>query len=402
MTSPLHLDRRTFVKGLAAAATTPLWVRIAAQAASTGRVGSAPIPSQLLLVVYLQGGNDGLNTVAPVLDPAYQRARPAIGLHQSQVRDLGQGQGLHSALTWLHGAWTRGQVAIVNGVGVAQPSYSHFESSDMWQTASTGGRFSTGWLGRYLDATAGARSGPVPAVAVQDGLPLALRSDGDPGVALSDLAAFEFSDQDGWDQHTRHHALRQFASGANQPGMFGRVTVAQSRMLDAVAGLRAEREHQQSHESTAGQTVAQVMGAGLGTQIGYITVPGFDTHQDQLERHTYALKTLDRTLHDFFTEAAAQGIADRSTVLVFSEFGRRVGQNGDATDHGSAGPVFVVGPRVHGGFVGPKVDLTRLNDGNLVAGVEFRSVYASLLEQVLRADSASILGGQFPRLSLVG
>jgi uncharacterized protein (DUF1501 family) len=396
----LSLDRRSFLKGAALAATTPLWVRLGAEAASSGQVsGGQPTPSKLLLLVWLQGGNDGLNTVVPYLDPAYRRLRPHVALSPSSVLDIGSGLGLNGALPWLHSAWGRGQVAIVHNVGYARPNYSHFESASIWQTASTDGRYQSGWVGRYLDATAAQYPAALRAVAAQSELPRLLASDQQHAAAVNSLDNFDFSDQSP-SVHAVHHALRSFSAGASGTDMRAKVTHAQGHLLDAVSAVRAVAQQAPAALSPS-QMIGRIMGSGLGTQIGFLSVDGFDTHSLQLLRHATLLTKLDTALKEFFATASAMGLGDRATAVVLTEFGRRAGDNGSGTDHGSSTPVFVVGPRVRGGHVGTRPDLTRLDQGNLIPAIDYRSVYASILEQVLGLDADPVLGGSFPRLPLV-
>jgi uncharacterized protein (DUF1501 family) len=312
-------------------------------------------------------------------------------------------------MPFLHSLWQGGQLAVVHDVGYPQPDFSHFESMAIWQTASLDGRFRDGWLGRYLDVTDGGAPAAMRAIALQDGLPTALTSAKDEGIAIGSLSGFGFGDEGQTGSAARHRALASFEAldGRGPQDMWGRVALAEARTVSAVEEVGSLTKAAGAGGGAGGgvarpgQELAVLMGGGLGTEIGWVTVGGFDTHANQIAQQRQALTGLDTVCKDFFTEAASVGIAGRTTVLVFSEFGRRVGDNGSGTDHGSAQPVLVAGPLVRGGFVGSRPDLTALNRGNLVAAVDYRSVYASLLEQVLHTDPDPLLGGSFPRLPLM-
>jgi uncharacterized protein (DUF1501 family) len=396
------MDRREFLKATILASTAPIWARLGALAAEAG---PAPIPPHLLLVVYLRGGNDGLNTIVPVLDPAYRRLRPTVGLRPSEVFDLGGGLGLHRAMPRVHAMWRAGQVAVVQNVGYPNPSFSHFESTTIWETASPERRFATGWLGRYLDATDAAARGPVRAVAVgTPGVPLTLQGASGTGVALESLADFDFADR-GYapeDVALRRASFEAFHAGARADGSTrSAVERAQAEMVAAVRAVSGAAEQMTVQSTTPAEIVAQMFAVGVGTEIGFIGVGSFDTHVGQRDQHASSLTEADGAIGAFFDAARRLGVASRATVLTFSDFGRRVEENaGSGTDHGSSMPVLVIGPRIRGGLVGRRPDLTELVDGNLVPEVPMQSVYASVLEQGFRVPSAPILGDQYPTLPL--
>jgi uncharacterized protein (DUF1501 family) len=397
------MNRREFLKAVALASSAPLWMRFSAIGAEAAEGGAVPIPDHLLLVLFLGGGNDGLNTVVPYLDGAYKAARPQLALKADEVSSIGGGLALHKSLASVYSMWQAGQVAVVQNVGYPKPNFSHFDSTYIWETAGPEMQYHTGWLGRYLDATDGPSSGPVRAVAVGTaGLPRTLIGEGGGGVALNSLSDFAFADEGRPDAALRRAAFAAFGAGASGGSMHAKVVEAQSRMTNAVSAVSKVADDV-AGPMTPAKTIAQMFSAGVGTQIGFISVGGFDTHTTQRGAHAAQLKEVDTAIAAFFDMAGTLGIADRATVVTFSDFGRRVGENASGgTDHGSSMPVLVMGPRVLGGTYGAKPDLTALVDGNLEPAIHLGSVYSSVLSQAFGVDPGPIIGADYPLLPLIG
>ena len=397
------MNRREFLKSVALASSAPLWVRFSAIGAEAAESGGAAIPDRLLLVLYLAGGNDGLNTVVPYLDGTYKQLRPGIGLKDDEVASIGGGLALHKSLGRVYSMWQAGQVAVVHNVGYPKPNFSHFDSTYIWETASPDMQYHTGWLGRYLDATDGGSPGAVRAVAVgTSGLPRTLVGEDGSGFAMNNLSDFSFADAARPDAALRRAAYAAFGAGTPPTSMAGKVVEAQSNMTNAVATVSQVAKNV-SGAMTPAKTVAQMFAAGVGTQIGFVSVGGFDTHTTQRGAHSARLQEVDEAVAEFFDAAAALGVADRATVVTFSDFGRRVEENASGgTDHGSSMPVLVIGPRVRGGTYGTRPDLTQLVEGNLVPGIHLGSVYSSLIAQAFGVDPAPIMGHNYPMLPLLG
>jgi uncharacterized protein (DUF1501 family) len=397
------MNRREFLKATLLASSAPFWARLNAFAEDAGPV---PIPNHLLLVIFLAGGNDGLNTVVPYLDPTYKRLRPTVALAKSEVFPLGQGLGLHRSMPTVNKLWRAGQVAVVQNVGYADPNFSHFESTEIWETGSPDRRFYAGWLGRYLDATDAPAKGPVRAVAIgTPSVPRTITGASGTGVTLNSLSEFDFADR-GYaaeDVGLRRSAFDGFRAGVAADGsMRSKVVGAQSRMVGAVRTVSGAAGRFTIENPTPSQIVAQMFDVGVGTEIGFIGLGAFDTHVGQREAQAASLQQADEAIGAFFDAAKALGLADRATVLTFSDFGRRVGENaGSGTDHGSSMPMFVIGQRVQGGFVGNRPDLDRLSvDGNIVPAIPMQAVYATILERGFRVPSSAILGGAYPLLPI--
>jgi len=355
-----------------------------------------------LVIVTLYGGNDGLATVIPYAGTAYRSARPELAYDPSDVLKLDDELGLNPMLTGLKQLWDSGQVAIVRGVGYPRHDRSHFHSMDVWQTASPEHPIKTGWVGRWLDAV----KGPLEnAVSFEPVLPPLLvgaeRSGVTVGVAGLQLPA----------GITGEMLARLGHELPGEPAVAAR---AAAGIRDLLSVDRLVREAERSQPTPdAGSQMAQATGtggnsalaaqldlvascveAGVRTRVYSVSLGGFDLHAQERAGQEQLLKELDAALASFARRLTATAAGRRVTVVVYSEFGRRVGANSAfGTDHGTAGPMFVVGPRVAGGFYGEQPSLTDLADGDLKITTDFRDVFGSLLESVLQADPERFLEG---------
>ena len=355
---------------------------------STVADDAVPIGERILVLITLHGGNDALNTVVPMNAGRYRDLRGSLALSSNSLLPLGDGYGLHPSLKRLHGRWQSGQLAVVRGVGLPQPNRSHFLAMDMWQSASMT-PVRTGWLGRWLDRT---KNGPLPALAMGNSLPLALRGERTtppvvpagaltiPGGAAF-ATAFQTMARNGGPELMRDVA----AASGDLVGLLDRLrgTVAMSPDASS-ASLEAGSNATEKHLAT----VAALVAGGLPTKVYTVSMGGFDTHADQLAAHARLLADLDTAIGGFLDRAARTKRGRGIVVAVHSEFGRRVHANGSGgTDHGAAGHMFLVGDMVRGGFHGDDPGLTRLDNNDLRVTTDFRAVYGSLLEQVLGVEA---------------
>jgi len=450
---PNPYTRREFMRsGLllaSAAASIPAFLSSSASAmhAALGGLTSAPgVPDDhILVVVQLSGGNDGLNTVVPFGMPEYYKARPGIAIPESAALKLSKadGVGLHPQLTGLKDLYDDGLASIIQGVGYPNPNRSHFKSMDIWHTADTTAT-GNGWLGRYFDAECCGFGKGESGTATLAGGPPAGPGDtaaGPPGIAIGRTAplamdgssikpvSFESAELFRWSGLDIHENLRSPYDGLNRRGAPGPMTsltepgtprpdsnasfllrtaldaqvssdlirkaVAQ-RPLSAFPGTELGRQL---------QMVSCMIRAGLKTRVYYVTHGSFDTHAGQggaQGRHGNLLNQLGDSLKAFYADLKAQGNDARVLTMSFSEFGRRVGQNAsNGTDHGTAAPMFLVGPMVRPGVIGQHPSLRDLDDGDLKHTLDFRSVYAGLLEGWMKADSKVILEGSYRPLPVV-
>ncbi len=417
------LTRRRFLLASGVAAVT-------AAAAGVGwkdladRTRSDPLPvgAGVLVLVTLYGGNDGLNTVVPAGDAAYQSARPDLAYAEHEVLDLGEGLGLNPGLAGLKQQWDNGTLAIVRGVSYPKPDHSHFRSMDIWQTASPDHPAGTGWIGRWLDANG---RDPLTAVSLEPVLPPMLAGATTAGAALP-LRGLALP---GGPIGTAFNALGQPSAGESQlqayaarsitdlhrtVATFGKDVDAQQGAARKAGGRKAGAKQAGAQRTgtppTAAQqpaqpdtaqnplaaqldVVARCVEAGAPARVYSASLGGFDTHADERGTQQRLLTAVDQAVSGFLTRMAGSERGRGVVLMAYSEFGRRVAANAnEGTDHGTAGPVFVAGAPVRGGFFGAQPSLTDLDDGDLKPTTDFRDVYATLLSDVLGADPTPVLG----------
>ncbi len=409
------LTRRDFLKAgtaaAVAAAALPPWVTRAAAATQHAAVGSSYGDGTVLVVVQMSGGNDGLNTVVPYGMDGYRKNRPAIGIASDKVLPLTERVGLHPDMTRLWERYQAGQVAVIQGAGYPEPNLSHFRSTDIWLTAVPDGYSNNGWLGAGLKA-AGAVD-PLAAISVTDGLSAAFRGGGINVPAIANVQQYQFRTDPRYpnDRAARldyvHWIYGQ--GGSSRPGEAyvaneGATMLTTTQMVqEATAAYQTPVEYPQFALANSLKTVAQLMSANLGTRIYFVQFGGFDTHSNQPNTQARLLGGFSNSVDAFFRDLERAGRADQTLLMTFSEFGRRVQENGSqGTDHGTAAPMFVVGPRVTGGLYGAYPSLTQLDGNkNLNFQVDFRSVYGTVLEGWLGADQAATLGARYETLGFI-
>jgi uncharacterized protein (DUF1501 family) len=395
-------DRRTFLLGAGAA---PLAFGL----------GGAWVPrgdDRCLLVLELVGGNDGLNTVIPVDDEGYGKRRPVLGEVRKGAHRLADGTALHPTLARLHETVGDGLATVVHGVGYPDPDRSHFRSRDIWHVADPAhvrvSATTTGWLGRAADALR--QQVDVPAAAVGSlQVPLLMKAREATVPSVRRVEDFQWLAAANRGAMARDAATRDVVTGLDDRGSDLRRFVA-SRARHAVemadglsAALASYRPAAQYPGSALGrnlQLVAQLICTGFGTRLLHVPFGGFDTHARQLPTHAGLLRQLDAALGAFVSDLRAHGRLEQVCTLVHSEFGRRVAENASqGTDHGAAGPAFVIGGGTRGGVLGEAPDLGRLDDGDVVATMDFRRLYADMLAWV-GIEARPVLGGEFASAAL--
>ncbi len=360
-----------------------------------------------LIVVQMAGGNDGLNTVVPFTDAAYKKMRPSIGIPDAKVLPLDGRLGLHPNLAPLKKFWDDGHMAIVEGVGYPNQSLSHFQAMDIWQTLDLNGTGSEGWLGKLVSGWVDKDGHPFQAmdIGVQTAQALSSISAQVPTVASvqSYRIAPDPVDLDGG--NARIKALLNLYNSYPKTSPYA--ALLDTTALNAQEGSRQLRTADAQYQAKATyptnpfasglKVLAEAIVQGLGLRVGYVTLGGFDTHANQQGTHDNLMKTLAEGLSAFYTDLVGHGKADNVVVMTWSEFGRRVEENGSlGTDHGTAAPMFVLGNSVTKGIYGEPPSLTSLDhDGNLKYTTDFRSVYATVLDRWIGATSKDVLGGSF-------
>lgn len=406
-----NLTRRELLaKGtmIAVGLSTPRWLAAVAHGDLIRAAGGRKVdPDNILVVCQLSGGNDGLNTVVPFADPLYAKARPTLALKGDEVLHLNDTMGLHPTMGGLATLFKEGKVAIVQNVGYPNPNRSHFKSMDIWQSASPDAKLPFGWIGRSMDERLAQQMyNPVACVGLSTERPLALQAKDASIPCFASLADIKslVGNADA------EKLLRQIQGrDAEQGSAIRTIQDANRAALDAMnllnAKLDSAKPKQTYGENGFGRGFAQIsqlLMASPQTRVVYFSHGGFDTHSRQKDAHAKLMQEFSDAVLAFQREMEAAGLDKKVTLLVFSEFGRRVEENGSlGTDHGEAAPMFLIGSRVKGGFHGPNPDLANLSRGDVPWKTDFRSVYATTLENWLGNDAGLVLGSEFPTLDLI-
>jgi uncharacterized protein (DUF1501 family) len=413
----MPITRREFVQGGVAAFTfgfaAPAFLSELAIAQGQAR--------RNLVVLYLSGGNDALSTLIPYRDPQYYARRPTLAVPAANVLQIGSdsggtAHGLNPGLAGLRAIFNSGRLAIIQRTGYTNSSRSHFQGTDIWSTADPRSPQGPGWLGRYLD-TLPSPVDPLTAWSTVRETPRTLmaRTVGVPSIA--DVQQYAFASPNGGADGTfARQAATRIASHlpVDQPHLAFVNATAQAAFatLDRVAQVATYRPTVTYPNNGLAQALRAVAGAmvtGVGTRVFWVQTGGYDTHALQrtnLGTGTYAtlMTTLDSALLAFYSDLQNQGLLNDTLVVQFSEFGRRISENGsEGTDHGAAGLMMAIGGRVRGGLYGTAADLQAApdnptlenNGGDVRHETDFRSVYATVLDQWLGSDSAAVLGGNF-------
>ena len=444
MNNPLFTTRRDFLRttllGGALAWTVPSFVAqtfsaLHAQAdgaltqVATGKDGP------ILVLIQLAGGNDGLNAVVPYTNDFYYKARPTIAIPAAQILKLNDTLGLNPAIAGFKNLFDAGHLSVVNGVGYPNPNRSHFRATEIWQTASDEDKYlADGWLGRYFD---NACQGCDPTVAINIGprLPQAFSSHTPTGISLENPDSYRFMGSGKDDDETLAYRSMYTPnpdenvfdssanSGASVSMVSGTVTLQNGQSAldflertsmdaqvssDKIRAIAAKTTSAAPYPATALannlKLVARFIAGGLPTRIFYVSQGGYDTHTGQRGAQDNRLRELSDAVKAFTDDLTSIGAFDRVMIMTFSEFGRRVAENGSqGTDHGAAAPMFLIGSKMKAGLLGaePSLAPADLKDGDIQFNTDFRSVYASILQDWLKTNSVPILGKQFQTLPII-
>ena len=361
------------------------------------------IGENILVVVQLSGGNDGLNTVVPHTHDVYQANRFTLRINSGQVLKIDDELGFHPSLQGFSELLEEGKLSVVQGIGYPNPNRSHFSSMDIWHTAHRNEKDrSIGWLGRFLDGSSVA-GGDVPALHLgSDQQPLALAGEGVQVPTAASLEAFKLNV--GGDARLRTAIQEQAESERSKNndllGFLQQSTVSAFASSERVQAALSRYQSSVSYPSFSLarrlRTVAQLIDAGMSTRIYYLTVGGFDTHANQVGAHANLLRELGQSVSAFVRDLTEHGHDKRVLVMTFSEFGRRLKENASqGTDHGVAAPMFLAGGKIKPGLIGDHPSLTDLDKGDLKHHTDFRQVYAAVLDQWLGVNSQAVLGKKF-------
>jgi uncharacterized protein (DUF1501 family) len=418
-TNQTFMTRRRFLRtgliGGALATTLPSFLdqtlrRLDAAELATGLQRPHGKDAPILILLQLAGGNDGLNTVIPLQNDHYRRARPRLGQVELNALKLNADIGLHESLAGLKALHDDGLLAILNGVGYPNPNRSHFRSTEIWHTGRPEDvKNLEGWVGRYFDNACKGMP-PETGISLTDMPPQTFQGNSSLGITFRDPKQFSFDD----DIEVMSGGSIGPGTGRARPGENNALNFLERTHLDAVVSSGTLHETLKKSQAPAGfprsrlandlSLIARLIAGGMSTRVYYLSQGGFDTHANQAGAHARLLSELGDSLKAFWVEMKRQGNQDRVSMIVFSEFGRRVQENGSqGTDHGAAAPLFVLGGKIKAGVHGPmpSLDPKDLDRGDLQHHTDFRQVYATLLEKHLRANPVPILGKSWEKLPIL-
>ena len=378
-------------------------------------LAASPLPglpggaNRTLLLINLQGGNDGLNCIVPHGDPDYYRVRPSLAIAQSQVLAIDARLGFNPQMRALKALYDKGSVAVVQGVGYPDPDHSHFRSTEIWQTAAPDKYLHTGWLGRYMDDAGLPADNLFNGVALSQVLPeVMVASKTDVPAIPSERGYGLISDRNAASRATYTQVVRDARQPFTSPYLSHVMEIedhsqrGSQELPKLIAGYRPAGAYPATPLGRSLSLAAQIVGSKLGTKVIYVQHGSFDTHVSQVQTQNRLLGEFSDAIAAFYADLAAHGSDDDVLTMTFSEFGRRIEENGSrGTDHGEASPLFLIGGNVKGGMYGAAPDLSNTSNGNVKFGTDFRSVYATVLERWLGKPSDKILSGRFPVLPVL-
>jgi len=338
-----------------------------------------------LVFIQLNGGNDGLNTFIPYDNPLYYSNRPRIGISKDKIINPINGMAFHPALKDFGTISQEGNLTVVQNVGYPNPNRSHFRSQEIWQTASDSKQFlDYGWLGRYLDIQC--NDGMLPSVNLGSIDNLALKASMANGITLRDV------------NRAKKNSLIDFERKLTDNPQLDFVRKIQQASIEGMNEINEAYKNAKNFNETYAnnglaknlESIAKLIKGNLGSKVYYTSLGGFDTHTNQAQQQYKQLKTVNDAVYSFYSDLKVNNILDRVTLVIFSEFGRRVHENGSGTDHGTAGPMFIIGGKNKGKVLGKNPDLENLSKGDLIYDIDFRSVYAALLKDKFSFDPKRI------------
>jgi uncharacterized protein (DUF1501 family) len=406
------MQRRRFLigslAGLSVAANAQnLFGAALAQAPLPGLPGGAD--DRVLVVINMQGGNDGLNTVVPHGMPEYYKYRPTLGIAPGDVLQIDRNVGFNPVMKSFKSMYDAGNVAVVQGAGYPSPDHSHFRSTEIWQTAEPEHYETTGWVGRYLDNAELPENNLFNAVALAPVLPelmIARRVDV-PAVAA--LAGFGLSSDRNASQRGAFAAIdRNAGVPFSSPYLSTVATIedhaqrGSEELPKLIAGYTTSASYPATPLGRSLALAAQIIGSRLGTRVIYVQHGSFDTHAAQKGTQDRLLGEFSDGVKAFYDDLAAHGNDKRVLTMTFSEFGRRVAENASrGTDHGEAAPMFLIGGGLRGGLYGEHPSLDTLDNGDATFNVDFRSVYATVIEKWFGRPTKDVIAGTFPTMPIL-
>ena len=368
----------------------------------------------VFVVLQLSGGNDFMSTVIPYNDPHYFEYRKTVGIPEDDALHIDGGYAFHPSMGPIKNLWDEGKVAIFPGTGYPSPNRSHFRSMDIWHTANPEALSSDGWLGKTIRDLDPNKENVVTGVSFGSGLPRAMYLSGTPAISVSELEGYGLlTDLAGRQQRqaikafTRMYAPEEFEEADvvwDHLGQTGIDALTGADMLKtAPPAYTSSIEYANDALSQSLKGIAQVHLSGIGTRVFYAQLGGFDVHGAQIQTQKTLLANVSRSVGDFFDDLRENDGSQEVIMMIFSEFGRRIKDNGNGTDHGSGGGTFLIGDRVKGGFYDPYPSLAPEDqlDGDMHFSHDFRSIYSTVLEQWLDLNPNPIVNGTFDQFENV-
>ena len=397
------MKRREFIKNTSLASSlflVPSFVK------AFEKVAVENLGYKRLVIIQLSGGNDGLNTVVPFRNDIYYTQRSSIAIQKNELITLNDELGLHKSLAPLKRLYDNGFVSIINNVGYPNPNRSHFRSTDIWQTASDADTYShSGWIGRYLDLYG---EKPYNAIEVDDNLSLALKGETKNGIATKDANLLFKTSQDPYFKKVLKYHKEDHLSEHNLGYLYKTMIAAESSanyIYQTSKTFTSKQEYPQNPFAKQLKTTAEFINSGLDTKVFYTSLGGFDTHVNQQNKQKRLLEVYAESIESFVKDLQQNNTFKDTLILTFSEFGRRVQQNAaNGTDHGTANNIFIIGENLkRKGLYNSAPNLSKLDsNGDLIYEIDFRSIYATILDKWLHVNDKSILNNRsFTKLDFI-
>jgi uncharacterized protein (DUF1501 family) len=396
------MNRRDFIKQASLASTAMFLPKFVS---GFNLIDSAVATGKKLVIIQLSGGNDGLNTVVPFRNDIYFQKRPSLAQQKSNLIGITDDIGFHESLIAHSDLYHNGELCVVNYVGYPNPNRSHFRATDIWHTASDANEYlQSGWVGRYLDAT---KSKSLDAIEVDDTLSLLLKGEQTDGIATKNPQLFFRTTQEPYFKKVVQHHDDAHLSEHNLGYLYKTMVTASNSakyLYETSKTYASKIEYPNNEFAKQLKQVAQFINSGLQTKVYYTSLGGFDTHANQVNKQKRLLKVYDEAIAAFIKDLKQQDSFKDTLIMTFSEFGRRVQQNAaNGTDHGTANQVFLIGKQLKkAGFYNEMPNLSNLDEnGDLKFDVDFRKIYASILNNWLDVDAQKVMGKPFSNLRIV-
>ena len=397
------IKRKQFIQ-VGSLATASLMLPKFLKAFETGQL--VPPGNKVVVVLQLSGGNDGLNTVIPVRNDLYYKSRPGIGISKSTALTLNDEAGLHPVLETFRDLYDEGNLGIINSVGYPNPDRSHFRSMYIWQTASQSTEYlNSGWIGRYLDSQCSGCDKPTQAIEIDDVLSLAMKGNNMNGMAVKDPRRLFGTANESFfrdvvksqQQNKGEEAVDYLYKTMAQTLSSADYIFRQSRLHPSAA------EYPKTELGNSLKTIASLIFSDINTKVYYVSLGSFDTHINQSAQQQRLFTDMNTSVNAFVKDLKQNNRFDDVLLFTFSEFGRRVSQNASGgTDHGTANNMFLVsGGLKQKGLINAMPDLSDLQDGDLKYKIDFKNVYATILDKWLLADSKLVLGQQYQPMNFI-